>query len=252
MAFAACLRKEILEQWRASRLLIVCVVLLLFGMTSPVMAKFMPEIFKFVPGAEQFAGLIPSPTVVDAIGQYVKNIGQFSILLALFVPMGAVAVEKERGTAALMLVKPVSRGSFLGAKFLALSLTFLVGFALAGTAAYYYTWFLFEPLDLGAWVAMNALLWVVALFYMSITLMFSTLVRSQAAAAGLGFAVLLLLAALDVLPNLAVYLPGQLTKWGVGGLVGASQASWPALWVCLGLMTAFFIIGWVVFERQEL
>ncbi len=73
MTFLAALRKEILEQWRTYRIMIVAIVLTAFGMMSPLLAKFTPEILGMLPGAEQFAGLIPKPTITDAISQYSKT-----------------------------------------------------------------------------------------------------------------------------------------------------------------------------------
>ncbi|MCJ7626129.1 MAG: YhfC family intramembrane metalloprotease, partial [Anaerolineaceae bacterium] len=67
------LRKELLQQWRSKRMLVVLGVFALFGMVSPLIAKFTPEILRSVEGAEQFADLIPEPAVVDAITQYIKN-----------------------------------------------------------------------------------------------------------------------------------------------------------------------------------
>ena len=52
----------------------------------------------------------------DAADQFLKNLGQAGILTAILLAMGSVANEKERGTAALILSKPASRGAFLGAK----------------------------------------------------------------------------------------------------------------------------------------
>ena len=160
MMAVTALRKEILEQWRTYRLFLVSAVLVAFGMLSPLLAKITPELFRMLPGGEQFASVMPAPTVADAIAQYIKNINQFAFLLALLTTMGAVAQEKERGTAVLMLVKPLGRGTFLGAKFAALALTYLIGILLAGLAAYYYTMVLFGAPDAGAWLLMNLLLWL--------------------------------------------------------------------------------------------
>ena len=35
---------------------------------------------------------------MDAVTQYIKNIGQFGVILALLLTMGAVAQEKDKGT----------------------------------------------------------------------------------------------------------------------------------------------------------
>jgi ABC-2 type transport system permease protein len=130
--------------------------------------------------------MIPEQTVVDAIAQYVKNIEQFGILLALLLSMGLVAVEKERGTAALMLSKPLGRGNFILAKFLGVAVILLAALLVAALGGYYYTLFLFEALPLGNWLALNGALLLVFLVVAAITLLFSTLFNSQAAAAGAG------------------------------------------------------------------
>jgi ABC-2 type transport system permease protein len=252
MSFMAALRKEIIEQWRTYRLLICVVVLGFFGMTSPLMAKFTPEILKAVPGAEIAASLIPTPTIIDAFTQYLKNINQFGILVALLITMGAVAQEKERGTAAIMLVKPLSRGAFLLAKFCSISLTLFISLVIAGLGAYYYTLFLFGATDIGAWAAMSGLLLVQFMVIIAITLLFSTLMRSQAAAAGLAVGVLLISAIIGIVPSIAKILPGELLNWGGSILLGKPQTAWPALWVSLAIILVCLVGARVIFDKQEL
>ena len=252
MSFFAELRKEIIEQWRTYRLLISVVVLGLFGMLSPLTAKFLPDIMKAVPGADMVASLIPTPTIADAFGQYIKNTNQFGVLIALLITMGAVAQEKERGTAAILLVKPLSRGAFLLSKFFSICLTLMISLVVACLLAYYYTLFLFNATDIGAWVVMNALLLVEILVVVAITLLFSTLVRSQAAAAGLAVGVLLISAIVGAVPAFGKYLPAELVNWGGSIMVGAVHTAWPALWVSLGIIVACLAAAWVIFDRQEL
>jgi ABC-2 type transport system permease protein len=255
MTFLASLRKEVLELARTYRLLSMGIVLVFFGLSSPLLAKLMPELFRLIPGGEDLAPLIPTPTVADAIAQYVKNISQFGFLLALLVTMGAVAQEKERGTAILIVVKPVPRATFLLAKFVALALAFLGCLVLAGLGGYYYTLLLFTPaVSPSAWLVLNLFLWLYILVYVALTLLASTVVKSQAAAAGLGFGVMLIFAALGAIPHVGQYLPGQLVAWGTALLIGSppSAQSWPALAVSLGLIAACLLTTWAVFERQEL
>ncbi len=250
--FFAALSKELREQWRTYRFLVVLVVLTLFGLTSPLLAYFTPQILTAVPGAEAFAGLIPPPAVVDAVAQYVKNLSQFAVLFAILLPMGAVAGEKERGTAALVLSKPLPRATFLLAKAAAYLLLFAAGFLLAGLAGYYYTGLLFEFLPLDQWLVMNALLLLYVMVYTALTLLFSTLTRSQALAAGLSFAVLLALGVIGISPALAVYLPAQLVNWSGLLWVEAGKTYWGAVGVSAGLIAAALLAAWLAFRRQEL
>jgi len=246
------LRKEWIEQARTSRLIILGVVLVFFGLSSPLFAKFTPQILALVPGGEQFAGLVPAPTVTDAITQYVKNINQFSLFLAILLTMGMVAQEKEKGTAAMMLVKPVSRTAFLLAKFVSLSLTFLAAMLVSGLAAYYYTVLLFSTPDLGAWLGLTVLMWVYAVVIIAITLLFSTLFRSQAAAGGLSFGVMLLLSVIGGLPTLGEYMPGYVVSWGASFFTPNPVNGWPALGVSLVVIAACLIAAATRFNRQEL
>ena len=252
MTFIASLRKEFIEQWRTYRLLVLVIVLVFFGMTSPLLAKYTPELLKLIPATGGVSLNFPAPTVMDAVGQYVKNISQFGILLALLLSMGAVAQEKDKGTAGLMLVKPLSRSTFILSKFVALGLAFLACLLVAALGAYYYTLILFQPIDLGAWLGMNLLVWVYLMVFVALTVLFSTLGRSQAAAAGLSFGVLLILGLAGSLGNLGEYLPAQLITWGVGLMAGASVTYWPALAVSLAFIFASMAIAVVSFNQQEL
>ncbi len=252
MIFFVALRKELLEQWRSHRLLVTAVILVTFGLTSPLLARFTPEILGLLPGAEQFSALIPPPTVADAVGQYLKNLSQFAVLLALLMTMGSVVQEKDKGTAALMLVKPLPRWAFLGAKFVALGVTFLTATLLAAVAGYYYTLVLFEPLDLWPWLALNGLFLLFVLVYLALTLLCSTVTRSQVAAGGLAFGLLILLSLMGSIPRLGDWLPGRLLSWGGELALGGSTPAWGALGVSLGLIVAALVGAWAIFRRQEL
>jgi ABC-2 type transport system permease protein len=166
--------------------------------------------------------------------------------------MGTVAQEKDKGTAALMLVKPMPRGVFLLAKFAALMLTFVLGLIAAGTACYFYTLLLFGPLEVPVWLALNGLMLVSLLVYVALTLLCSTLTRSQVVAAGLAFGALILVSAVGALPKVGDYMPNRLISWGSGLVKGADAAFWPALWVSLGLIGAGLVAAWLIFDRQEL
>lgn len=252
MIFFVALRKELLEQWRSYRMLITGAVLLIFGLLSPLTAKFTPELMKLLPNGEEIAKLIPSPTAADAVAQYLKNSSQFGVVLALLMTMGTVAQEKEKGTAALMLSKPLPRSVFLWAKFAALGLTFVIGIAIAGGACYYYTLILFEALDIVSWVLLNGLLLIFILVFTALTLLCSTLTRSQVVAGGLAFVLVIMLSSAGAVPKIGEMLPGELLAWGGRLVAGSKDPSWFALWTSVGIIIAALVGAWGIFERQEL
>jgi len=250
MNFLTALRKEWLEQRRTRRLLIVIIVFVAFGLSSPLMAKFMPEVMKSFPETAAIASMFPDPPAADAVGS--GNMSQFGLLLAVLLSMGAVTNEKERGTAALMLTKPLPRGSFLAAKAVALLNTVGVGVALAGLGGYYYTYVLFEPLPVGGWLALNGLLLAYIFVYVAITLLASTLARSQVAAGGIAFGLAILLGIFEAIPTTAKLMPAKLLAWGTQAALGNCETAWGALAVCLGLALAALLGAWLALRKQEL
>ena len=249
--FMVSVRKEWLEHWRSYRVLVLVVVLTLFGLLAPFTAKYTPEMMKLLPNGEAIARLMPPPTAADAVAQYLKSVSQFGVILALLLTMGVVAQEKDKGTAAMMLVKPLPRRSFILAKFAVLALLFAAGIGVAGLAAWYYTWLLFGPLDPARWLALNGLVLTFVLVQVAITLLFSVVATTQAAAGGMAFGVLMLLAILSSIPGVGTYLPAQLLGWGAALMAGHPTTAWAALAIS-GLIGLVSLVGAVVlFERQE-
>jgi ABC-2 type transport system permease protein len=246
---------EFHKEWmfliRSYRFLVVVIVLVFFGLTSPFLAKFLPEIVDTV-SSQGLIIQIPPATVTNAIEQYVKNIEQFGILVTWLLAMGAVAQEKDKGTAAMMLVKPLPRGTFLSAKFLSLLVILACGLILAGIAGYYYTYLLFEAMNILHWLALNALVLVYLLVILSITLFCSVLTKSQIAAGGIAAGVMIIPGQVLVLLKWGKYLPGELISWATRLMQGDTSPSWIALGVSLGLIVVPLLAAWMIFSRQEL
>lgn len=246
--------KELREQWRSYRMLVVAAVLVAMGILGPLTARYMNELMASIPGTpEGLEAVLPAPTVEFAVAELVDNLAQFGLILALLVPMAAVVGEKSAGTAALTLSKPVSRGAFLLAKLLALLTTFAVGLSLSVAAGYAYTGMLFRWLPIGGFAVLAGMLLLYLLFYASLTLLASTLMRSQLAAAGLAFGLALLLGIVGTIPALGAYLPSALLGWGGAAANGmALEMPWKALATTLILIPAMLLIGQAALRRQEL
>jgi ABC-2 type transport system permease protein len=246
------LRKEILEQWRTIRLPITATVFLLVGLSSPLLARFTPDILKAVAG-DQIPFVLPPPTAADAVDQLAKNLGQFGGLIAILLAMGAVATEKERGTAALLLSKPVGRGAFLVAKLLAFGLTLGRATAIAVAGAWFYTLVLFEPLPVLGVAAAAGLQWLTLMAWASITFLGSTLTRSSLAAAGFGVVAFIVVGILGALPPFGRFLPtglGSPARALALGRPGADPVV-PTL-ATIALIGVAVSVAWLAFRRQEL
>ncbi len=246
-------RKELLEQWRTYRLIIVAIVFVAFGIMSPVLAKYTPELVKALVPAGQLPLDLPAPTAADAAAQFVKNVGQTLTLAAILLAMGSIAGEKERGTAAFILTKPAGRAAFVVAKLLGIAFTLAVGMAGAGIAAYAYTTWLFAAPPAGGYLAMCLVLWLSLLAVAAITLLGSALTRSAIAAGAIGFAAYIALAVVSALPTVGPYTPAGLQGPAIQLALGApvSDLAGPLL-VNLLLVAGATVLAWLSLRRQEL
>ena len=249
--YAVLLMKEITEQWRTGRLPVIAVIFLLFGLASPVLARYTPDIVKLA--ASTIDIHMPTPTIKDAVAELIKNLSQVGVLAAILLAMGSVAGEKESGTAAFVLVKPVSRLAFLAAKFSGLAVTMAAAVLISGLGAYLYTYLLFAPLTVLGFAAACLVILLGLLEIAAVTFLGSTLVRSSIPAAGIGIFALVVAGVVSSLPNV-----GRFTPFGLNELASnlalqqtATGWDWPVI-VNAALVVVALTASWLVFRRQEI
>ena len=248
--FKALLKKELKEQLRTNRIIIVAVVFLFFGIAAPPLTKFLPELVKM---AGDIVFDIPPPTAVQALIEYAATMSQFGVLVIVLVAMGAISKERESGTAAIVLSKPVGYPAFVVAKFVVLSVTTTIGVILGALACCGYTLLLFDNAPALGFLAQNILLLLYLLLAIAITLLFSSMFRSQLAAGALGLVTVVVLTILSSLPWVGKYLPGELLNWGIR-LVddGPDKAAWWAVVVTCILIAAIVYLTWTILRKKEL
>ncbi len=255
MGFRVLLMKELREQLRTSRFVAVAAVFVLFGILGPLTDRYMKELIDAI-GSQSggFTITVPGPTLKGDLGQIGKNLSQFGVICALLLSMGAVAWEKERGTAGMIMTKPASRAAFLAAKLVAIS--FNLGFAvfLGCGLGYVYTALLYpSAFPLGGYIAMALAMWWTLVIFAAVTLLGSTVTRSAVAAAGLGFVAFLVLGIVVSLPIIGPWSPlgllPQVSHLAVNEDAGDFLG--PLLFN-IALVPVLFGITWLAFRRQEL
>ena len=228
---------------------------LVVGLSSPLLAKFLPEIIQAAGGDQLGTIEIPTPVAADAASQLWKNLAQFGAIAAIVLAMSSVAAEKERGTAAFVLSKTVSRGAFLASKVVAIGAVLALGVVLATAVAWFYTAVLFEPQPIGGWVAFAVLAWLSVAVWGAITFAGSVVTGSTAAAAGIGFIGLLVLSIASAVPTLSHYLPGGLAEPAValasGKPVDGGHVTTAVVGTGVVIVIALAISAWS-FRNQEL
>jgi ABC-2 type transport system permease protein len=253
--FRILLRKELLEAWRTRRLPVVAVLFLVVGIVSPLTAKYLPEILTATLG-DQLPIPIPTPVAADALAQLQKNLGQLGALAAIALAMGSVSGELDRGTAALVLAQPATRGAFLAAKLVAISIVLAVAVVAATAVAWVYTAILFEPLPIAGWLAMAVLSWLALLAWASLTFLASAATGSTTAAAGLGFVALVVISLASIVPALDHLLPSGLSlpaiQLAATGTVVDTSAALTAVIGTVVLIVAAGLGAQLAFRSREL
>lgn len=244
------LKKEIKEQLRTHRLLIVGCIFLFFGLTTPFMLKYLPEIVKLA--GEQIQMEIPPPTAIQSLTEFAGNIGQLGILIAVLVAMGAIANELKHGTALITLSKPVNYGAFVSAKWIAMSLTFVASLFLAAAVCYGYTVWLIEGTAVVPYIWLTLLMALFLTFCLAVTLLFSSIFKSSLAAGGLAIAVIIIQAILASVPVIGNYFPGKVLSWGNSILSGTSGSYWWALGITIIAIFLCLYFSQLILKRKEI
>jgi len=194
----------------------------------------------------------------DTLIQVFFQVGAFATAMGMVTTaQGAIVREKQLGTAAWILSKPVSRSAFVLAKFVAYAAGFLSLATLVPGAIFYGQSMVLagHAPELGVFLAGVGIMVVHTLFYLALTLLLGTLFNTRGPIAGIAMAVLFAGFLLpNVLPQAAVLaFPWMLKDLAVGLVLGSAlPAVWPIPVVATALWTALFIgVALWRFGREE-
>jgi ABC-2 type transport system permease protein len=170
---------------------------------------------------------------------------------------GAIVREKQLGTAAWILSKPVSRSAFVLAKFAAYAVGFLSLAIVLPSAIFYGESVVLagRAPDLGSLLAGVGLMALHTLFYLALTLLLGTFYNTRGPIGGIAMGVLFagFLPPNLVPPAAMLALPWTLGKSAVGLVLGSELPSiWPIPVVATAIWTAVFIgVALWRFGREE-
>ena len=250
--YAVFARKETQEIFRTWRLWVLPGILAFFALTGPPLARYTPEIVKAF-ASDQLGGFtIPTPTYLDAYGQWAKNLTQVALFALIIIYGGIVSAESRSGTAVLVLTKPVSRTAFVVVKAVVNS-AFVAVLLLVGTLL---TWGLTAAMFGTAPASAlwsSALVWLVlAVLFIALMTLLSVVIGSTAGAAGAGLGCFAMASIASIWKPLASYSPAGLTSAATALAAGTAAAPlWPVL-TSLALSVVLVTLAAVLFRRKEL
>jgi ABC-2 type transport system permease protein len=243
------LRKE-LHSWWGTRFWIIQAVIWLVAINAiPVMVLWV------APATDPNMQVPEGGLIALGLQVFFEIAAQFSAGGVAILGMGAIIGETQSGTAAWLLSKPLSRPAFVSAKLVALAVgTLALCVALPGVGAYAQIGAATRQFpDLGSFAVGLGLVGIHTLFYVTLTVMLGTLVKSRGAVIGISVAVLFgqQLVANFVGP-VAMYLPHSLGALAATISMGQPLLSYGALAASVVLSMIFVAIGIWRFGREEL
>ncbi len=251
--YIAFVKKEILEQLRTYKMLILISVFFLLGMMSPLIAKIMPDILSGMK-IEGMTIQIPDPTKIDAYSQFFKNFNQMGLLVLLLVFGGILSNELIKGTLVNVLAKGLSRATVILSKFTSAVILWTVGYVIAVLTTYGYTYYLFGNATEPNLIFSLFCLWMFGCFLISIILLSGTLTSGTFGGLIVTAVILVILLMISIVPNAWKYNPMTLASKNLDLLKETVKVSefYPVLIITAVLTIASLYIAISLFRRKKM
>lgn len=249
--YAAFLKKEFTENMKNYRFLILFAVFLIFGLASPFLARFMPEILSAVAADMQMES---APSALDAWEQFYKNISGigFSAFIILF--GSCMSGEYSKGTLVLLVTKGLPRPAVIFAKYTAAAVLMTISYWAGFLTACGCTACLWPDTMLPHVFTAAFYLWLTGFLYLSILLPGCVMFRQTFTSILFTGGIAAVISLLGIAPPLAKFNPFLLTSKNVELIFGTASVSefvMPAIVsvaiTVLGLWSAI-----ILFDRKQL
>lgn len=173
--YIAFLKKEWMENTRNYKLFLILALFLIFGMLSPITAKFLPQLITTL--VTDMDITMPEPTALDSWTQFYKNVSQLGFSLTLIIFSSFLSSEYSKGTLINMLTKGLSRSAVIASKLTVAGGIMTVSYWLAFAVTYAYTVYFWPDTVIAHTILAAVFLWINGLFYLSILMLGCVLFR---------------------------------------------------------------------------
>ena len=208
-AFLAFIKKEWMEQLRSSRIIVLTIIFVMFGIMNPAIAKLTPWLFEVMAESLEESGMVVTTVEVDAMTSWVQFFKNVPMALIVFVLMQSSIFTKEyqSGTLVLALTKGLHRYKVVFSKAAVLTLMWTGLYWMQYGITYVYNDYFWDNS-----VAKNLLFsvtcwWVFGLWVIALQVLFSTIASANTGVmVGTG-AVVVISYMISLLPKLSKYMP---------------------------------------------
>lgn len=252
-------RKELVESWKTYRTVVLGAVLLLFAISSPLLAKYTPQLLNSLMSSEDMAAaglnfVMPEPTYMDSFAQFYKNITQIPFPVVVFIAASLIAGERTRGTYIIPFSQGLGRGTMITAKFAGISIVWTICYFLSVLVSIGYTAVLFEGAHYGEYMLGCTAIWIYSEVMIAVALLCSALLKNTLISTIVAFVAWFALMGTAFIPKINEVTPAYLSN--VFGEIITKSKSFsdliPAV-ICSVVVAAAALVGsQLLFKRQEI
>ena len=251
----AFIKKELLEQVRTGKIMIMGILFILFGIMNPAIALLTPWILETFAESMQSSGLIVTAKTVTALDswmQFYKNVPMLLIAFILF-ESSIFTKEYETGTLVLSLTKGLRRYKVVASKSIILISLWTIGYWLCFGITYGYNAYYWDNSIANNLTFSVICWWLFGLWVISLMILFSVIANSNVGVlVGTG-GVVLVAYLISMVPKLGEYLPTMLASSG-SLLTGTLDAKEYIASIIVALVTGLvcMMISIPVFNKKKL
>jgi ABC-2 type transport system permease protein len=232
-------RVEWLRLWRTRRWIALAGVFLFFGLLGPITAAYMDVLLGRVAGDIQV--ILPPPTPVAGLEQYLSNALQVGLLVVLAVAAGALVFDTPPERATFYRSRVPGPWPLLLPRYVVSAAAACGAFILGTAGAWYETVILLGPLPVGGMILGTLLTCLYLAFAVAVVALSAALLRGVLGVIALSAGILLTFPLLGLLPGLRPWLPSHLLGSLTGLAAGAEAEGYLRAAVVTALATAALV-----------
>ena len=175
-AFVAFLKKEILENIRSGKLMLLLILFTCFGIMNPAIAKMTPWLMEIMSEELAESGVIIVEVEINALTSWTQFFKNIPMALIVFVIVYSSSFTKEysSGTLILLLTRGLARYKVLMAKTAVILSLWTVGYYLCFGITYAYNAYFWDNSIATGLAASVALWWLFGIFVLCALVFLST------------------------------------------------------------------------------
>jgi ABC-2 type transport system permease protein len=220
-----------------------------FGVLGPVTARYLPDLLQAL--GEETDGSFPAMTAVDGVTQYIGNAAQIGLLAVVFVAAAALAFDAKPEIAVFLRTRASIREIVIP-RFVVASAASIGAFGVGMVVAYVLTGILLAWVDAGAATVGAILFGFYLAFAVAVVSVVASFIRSVPGVALLSVGILIVLALLGLVPQLAPWLPSELVGATDVLIRGGGFAFWRALLTTIVLSVLLLMVSIRRLEQREM